>query len=160
MMRDLKTRKLGRPKLQLHKLLEEHGAWNGYPVCPLRSIETIKKAINYSIKNNKNCFSACEYDFHITFGFLIRGNNWKAAFNKSPMTNGSTQSQSQKMYYHPTGVINCLYVRSLSKNTKSIYQKALPVVVSKNESFDLDTEEDLELMKKIYPRLNKRVFLI
>lgn len=120
------------------------------PTCPLRSIETIKKAINYSIKNNKNCFSACEYDFHITFGFQIKAKNWKSVFNKSPMVNSNTQSQSQKMYYHPTGVINCLYVRSLNKNTKSIYQNSLPIVISKNESFDLDTEEDFRLIKKIY----------
>ena len=42
------------------------------PTCPLRSIKTIKKAVKYSITSNKNCFSACEYDFHLSFGFLIK----------------------------------------------------------------------------------------
>ena len=120
------------------------------PTCPLRSIKSIKKAIHYSIINNKNCFSACEYDFHITFGFSINGNNWKSAFKQSPMLTGSTQSQSQKSYYHPNGVINCLYVKSLNKNTRSIYHKASPIIVSKSESFDLDTEDDLKILKKLF----------
>ena len=34
------------------------------PTCPLRSIKTIKSAINFSILNNKNCFYASDYDFH------------------------------------------------------------------------------------------------
>ena len=74
----------------------------------------------FSFVNKKNCFSACEYDSHVTFSFSINENNkWKPTFKKSPMITGSTQSQSQKKYYHPSGVINCLYVRSLSKNIKS-----------------------------------------
>ena len=64
------------------------------------------------------------------------------------MITGNTQSQSQKKYYHPNGVINCLYVKSLNKNTKSIYQKASPIIVPKSESFDLDTEDDLKILKK------------
>ena len=120
------------------------------PTCPLRSIKTIKKAINCSIVNNKNCFSACEYDFHISFGFSINGNNWKPFFKKSPMITGSTQSQNQKKYYHPNGVINCLYVRFLNKNLKSIYEKALPIIISKSECYDIDTENDLKIIKKIF----------
>ena len=118
------------------------------PTCPLRSIKTIKEAINLSIINKKNYFSACEYDFHITFGFSINGNNWKPVFKKSPMVTGSTQSQTQKKFYHPNGVINCLYVGSLNKNTKSIYQNAISLIVPRSESFDLDTEDDLKLLKK------------
>ena len=120
------------------------------PTCPLRSIKTIKEAINLSIINKKNYFSACEYDFHITFGFSINNNKWKPTFKKSPMITGSTQSQSQKKYYHPSGVINCLYVRSLSKNIKSIYQGALPIIVTRSESFDIDTEDDLKILKRIF----------
>ena len=119
------------------------------PTCPLRSIKNIKKAIQYSITNNKNCFSASEYDFHISFGFSINGSNWSPIFKNSSMITGNTQSQSQKKYYHPNGVINCLYVKSLNKNTKSIYQKASPIIVPKSESFDLDTEEDFKLINKI-----------
>tara|TARA_B110000483_G_scaffold233982_1_gene303451 strand:- start:26 stop:733 length:708 start_codon:yes stop_codon:yes gene_type:complete len=120
------------------------------PTCPLRSIKTIKKAVHYSIINNKNIFSACEYDFHIKFSFLLKGNYWIPVFKSSPMLTGNTQSQSQKNYYHPNGVINCLHVASLSKSTKSIYDRALPFIIPRIEAFDIDTEEDLKIIKKIY----------
>ena len=35
-MRDLKTRKLNRPKLELHKLLTTQGAWRSYPLCTFK----------------------------------------------------------------------------------------------------------------------------
>ena len=35
-MRDLKTRKLDRAKLVLHKLLTAQGAWRSYPVCTFK----------------------------------------------------------------------------------------------------------------------------
>ena len=101
------------------------------PTCPLRSIETIKRAINYSIKTKKNCFSASEYDFHLSFGFSIKGKNWKPVFKNSPMVTGNTQSQSQKNFYHPNPAINCLYVKSLKKNSQSIYRNALPFLIPK-----------------------------
>ena len=119
------------------------------PTCPLRSINSIKKAVNFSITKNKNVFSACEYDFHLKFSFSINLEKWKPVFKKSPMVTGYTQSQSQKKYYHPTGVINCLFVKTLNKDNKTIYEGALPVVLSKSESFDVDTEDDLKILKKI-----------
>ena len=120
------------------------------PTCPLRSIETINRAINYSIKTKKNCFSASEYDFHLSFGFSINGTKWKPVFRKSPMITGNTQSQSQKNFYHPNPAINCLYAKSLNKNAKSIYKDATPILIPKSEAFDLDTEDDLKILKKIF----------
>ena len=119
------------------------------PTCPLRSEKTVKIGINSAIENNKNLFSVCEYDFHIAFGLSIKKKNWSPAFNNSPLITGSTQSQSQKKYYHPTGVINCLHVKFLNKNKKSIYQNAFPMIVSRSESLDIDTEDDLELLRKV-----------
>ena len=119
------------------------------PTCPLRSVKTIKKAINYSIMNNKNCFAASEYDFHLSFGFSIQGKKWKSIFKNSPMITGSTQSQSQKKYYHPNGAINCLHVGLINRRTKSIYENALPLVIPRVETFDIDTKEDFNIIKKI-----------
>jgi CMP-N,N'-diacetyllegionaminic acid synthase len=120
------------------------------PTCPLRTINTIKKAINYSIKTKNNSFSASEYDFHISFGFSTIGKKWKALFKKSPMVTGNTQSQSQKKFFHPNPAINCLYVKSLNKNSRSIYKNAMPIFIAKSEAFDLDTEDDLKILKKIF----------
>ena len=123
------------------------------PTYPLRSINTIRKAINFSVVNKSNCFSACVYDFYITFGFSIDNDKWKSVFKKSPMLTGNTQSQSQKKYYLPSGVINCFYVRSLSKNIKSIYQGALPIITSKSESLYIDTKDDLKILKNYVKKI-------
>lgn len=120
------------------------------PTCPLRSIKSINKAIDYSITNNKNCFSANEYDFSVSFSFLMNDKKWKPVFKNSPMLTGSTQSQSQKNYYHPNGVINCLFVKSLNKNTKTIYDTASPIIIPRSESFDIDTEDDFKVLMKIF----------
>ena len=119
------------------------------PTCPLRSIKTIKKAIKFSETNKRNCFSVCEYDFHISFSLRISKKRWLPVFKNSPMITGKTQSQNQKKFYHPTGVINCLYVSQLSKKSKSIYENASPVIVPYNECLDIDTPEDLIFIKKL-----------
>ena len=120
------------------------------PTCPLRSIKTIQKAINFSLTTNKNCFTVSEYDFHISFSLKIYKKKWSAVFKNSPMLTGNTQSQTQKKYYHPNGVINCLFVKFRNQKSKSIYKDALPLVIPRIEAFDIDTEEDLKIIKKIY----------
>ena len=120
------------------------------PTCPLRSIKTIKKAVNFSLTTKKNCFTVCEYDFHISFSLKIYNQKWLPVFKNSPMLTGNTQSQSQKKYYHPNGVINCLFVKTLNKKVKSIYRNALPLIIPKIEAVDIDTEEDLKIIKKLY----------
>ncbi len=120
------------------------------PTCPLRSVSTIKKAIDFSIMSNKNCFSVCEYDFHITFGLSINGNKWKPAFKNSPIITGKTQSQSQNKFYHPNGVINCLWIRNLLKNPKTIYNGATPIFSTKIESLDIDNEEDFKICETLF----------
>ena len=35
-MRDIKNRKLDRPKYQLYKMLADDDAWSGYPVCTFK----------------------------------------------------------------------------------------------------------------------------
>ena len=66
------------------------------------------------------------------------------------MVTGNTQSQSQKNFYHPNPAINCLYVKSLKKNSQSIYKNALPFLIPKREAFDLDTKEDFDILRKIF----------
>ncbi len=120
------------------------------PTCPLKSVSTIKKAIDFSIMNNKNCFSACEYDFHITFGLSIKNNKWKPVFKNSPMITGKTQSQSQNKFYHPNGIINCLWIQNLLKNPKTIYTDSTPILTSKIESQDIDNEEDFKICESLF----------
>ena len=120
------------------------------PTAPLRKIKTLKKAIIEAKKNQKNIFSASQYDFHLKFAFTKKNNSWKNKFKDSPMINGNTQSQSQKTYYHPNGVINCLWVKYLSRKTKTIYENALPYYVSKVEATDIDTEIDFKICEALF----------
>ena len=119
------------------------------PTCPLRSVNSIVKAIKLSLKNKINLFSVSEYDFHIKFAISITNLKWRPEFKNSPLITGNTQSQSQKKYYHPNGVINCMFIKNLNLNKKSIYNDARPMIVPKLEAFDIDTEEDFNILKKI-----------
>ena len=120
------------------------------PTCPLRSITSIKKIIDYSKKTKRNSFSVCEYDFHVSFAIELKKNSWTTLYKNSPITTGKTQSQDQKKFYHPNGSIYCLFSKSINKNSKSIYQNAYPVVVSRKESFDIDTNEDFRIVNKLF----------
>ena len=120
------------------------------PTAPLRKVKTLKKAIIKAKKSQKNIFSASQYDFHLKFAFIKKNNSWKNKFKDSPMINGNTQSQSQKTYYHPNGVINCLWVKYLSRKTKTIYENALPYYVSKVEALDIDTETDFKICEALF----------
>ena len=126
------------------------------PTCPLRSVETIVKAIKLSLIDKKNYFSVSEYDFHLSFAININNKKWKPKFKKSPLITGNTQSQDQKKYYHPNGVINCMFIKNLSHKTKSIYINGYPLIVSQIEALDIDTEEDFKLLKLI--SIDNKVF--
>lgn len=120
------------------------------PTCPLRSITTIKKIIDYSKKTKRNSFSVCEYDFHVSFAIELKKNSWVTLYKNSPIITGKTQSQDQKKFYHPNGSIYCLFAKSIKKNLNSIYQNAYPVVVPRKESLDIDSFDDFQIAKKLF----------
>lgn len=124
------------------------------PTCPLRKISTIKKIVSLALRIEKNIFSVSEYNFHVSFAISLNKLKWKPLFKNSPFKTGNTQSQTQKVFYHPNGVINCLYVGRLSKKSKSIYENAVPVIVSRKESYDLDTPDDLYTIQKLLKNKN------
>ena len=124
------------------------------PTCPLRKISTIRKIVSLALRIKKNIFSVSEYNFHVSFAITLNKLKWKPLFENSPFKTGNTQSQTQKIFYHPNGVINCLYVGRLSKKSKSIYENAVPVIVSSKESYDLDTPDDLYTIQKLLKNKN------
>ena len=64
------------------------------------------------------------------------------------MLTGKTQSQSQKKYYHTNVAINCLHAGLINRQTKSIYENALPLVIPQVETFDIDNEIDFNIIKR------------
>ena len=119
------------------------------PTCPLRSLKTLQKIIDYATLIKKNCFTANEYNFHLSFGFSLKKKSWKPLFKYSPMLTGNTQSQNQKKFYYPNPFANCMFVRNIKKSHKSIYQGSLPFITSPIESIDIDTFEDLKIAQKL-----------
>ena len=121
------------------------------PTLPLRSKSFVSKCIEISLKQKRNVFSANEYDFHISFAFFLKQNlKWKNVFKNSPMINGNTRGQDQKKAYHPNGLINCVWYSNLLKQKyKTYYFNAIPVISPKYMSFDIDTIEDFQFIKKI-----------
>ena len=112
------------------------------PTFPLRTINTVKKAVRISLKTGKDIFTAHEYDFHLSFAFSLKNQKWKNLFNFSPMITGKTRSQNQKKFYRPNGVASCVWVKNLSKK-KTLYTDSLAIISDNLESIDIDTKQDL-----------------
>ena len=119
------------------------------PTAPLRKIKTIKKILDLSIKSKKNIFTVSKYDFHIQFALEVKGLKWKTLFKNSPLKTGKTRSQDQKIFYKPNPVANCLWIKKIVPNVKTIYDKAIPYITNTLEGKDLDNLEDFKMIKAL-----------
>jgi len=117
------------------------------PTMPLRSHEHIEQAIAISRQSGKGVFSAVEYDFSTSFAFYLNDDgSWAPSFPDSPMITGNTRSQDQVVTYHPNGAI---YIRPIADlrdpSLQTLYQDALPYLMDRSVSVDIDTLEDFRL---------------
>lgn len=127
------------------------------PTGPLRSIETIKKAINLARKTKKDVFSVNQFDFHLSFAMqVLKRNKWRSVFENSPLETGNTRSQNQKIFYRPNPLINCLWIKNIKKNRKSIYKNALAIQTDKLESLNIDNLDDFNLVNSIAKNFYKK----
>ena len=128
------------------------------PTCPLRYQNLIDQVISESSKNKKSIFTCCEYDFHVSFAFLIDSSNEILPLmgNNSPVLTGNTRSQDQKKYFHPNGSLYVLPVKNLKNNkANSIYYEAKPFVMDSIYSCDVDTEQQLKIAESIASSIKK-----
>ena len=121
------------------------------PTVPLRRKSHITEAIDLFEAKKMPVFSATNYGFPVAFAFEIEPNDdWKPAFEDSPMFTGNTRSQGQKEMYHPNGAI---YVRELSDLHKpglaSFYEMATPYVMDRSDSVDIDAEIDFRVAEAL-----------
>lgn len=117
------------------------------PTMPLRTHAHIEEAIALSQKHTKPVFSAVEYDFSTSFAFYTREDgSWAPSFPDSPMITGNTRSQDQVTTYHPNGAI---YIRPIAdlanESLNTLYQDALPYIMDRAVSVDIDTMEDFKM---------------
>ena len=128
------------------------------PTCPLRYQNLVDEVISESTINKKSIFTCCEYDFHVSFAFLIDSSNEIEPLmgNNSPILTGNTRSQDQKKYYHPNGSLYAIPVKNLKNTTaNSIYYGAKPFIMEPIYSCDVDTEKQLRIAELIASSIEK-----
>ena len=122
------------------------------PTCPLRYKELIDEVILYSSNEKQAVFTCCEYDFHVSFAFLIDSSKKISALmgDNSPLLTGNTRSQDQEKYFHPNGSLYAIPVKNLKdNNANSIYYRAKPFVMDAIYSCDVDTIEQLKIAESV-----------
>lgn len=125
------------------------------PTMPLRTSSDIEEAISIYKRSGSPVFSAVEYDFAISFAFKVgQDERWEPIFDDSPMVTGNTRSQDQATAYHPNGAI---YLRDINDlrdpNVTTIYQSALPMIMSRERSVDIDNLIDFKMAESLMGKI-------
>tara|TARA_Y100000991_G_C21967239_1_gene347510 strand:- start:1497 stop:2198 length:702 start_codon:yes stop_codon:yes gene_type:complete len=129
----------------------------GLPTCPFRNAKHIQESVDLSLTSDKPVFSSNEYEQHVTFSFYFKNNKimkeWEPAFVDSPLITGNTRSQDQKKYFRPNGG---LYITKPSyiNFVKTFYENAIPYIMSKDESIDIDCKKDLDYAEFLLSKIN------
>jgi len=121
----------------------------GLPTCPFRNSNHVQECFSLFESEKRPVFSASEYEFSVSFSFSIEGNNWKPLFENSPMITGNTRSQEQTKFYRPNGAVYIFNSSFLNSGVKTFYDGAMPYIMSKNDSIDVDTIEDFQIAKSL-----------
>ncbi len=116
----------------------------GLPTVPFRSAKHVEGALALYRERRRPVFSATEYGFPVSFAFNIEPDGeWRTAGAGNPMETGNTRSQDQRPAYHPNGAIYVRAVADLADPAlKTFYQGALPYVMDRKFSVDIDNEAD------------------
>lgn len=121
------------------------------PTAPLRKTIHINEALDLFEAKGRPVFSAVQYNFSVSFAFTKNKIDWQPVFKDSPMITGDTRSQDQPEIYHPNGAI---YVRPIndlrSKKLTTLYQDAIPYIMSEVDSIDIDKEVDFLLAESLF----------
>ena len=117
------------------------------PTVPFRNSHHVDEAIALSEREGKPVFSATAYGFPISFAFYAEESGaWTPVFGDGAMVTGNTRSQDQRPAYHPNGAIYVRRVADLAySNLKSLYQGAVPYLMDRTVSFDIDSEVDFAM---------------
>ena len=117
------------------------------PTVPLRRSKHVNEAIVLFEASGKPVFSATSFGFPISFSFRMEESNvWHPVFPDSPMLTGNTRSQNQQDAFHPNGAIYVRAIDDLARaDLKTLYEDALPYLMSREESVDIDAEIDFKI---------------
>jgi CMP-N-acetylneuraminic acid synthetase len=119
------------------------------PTSPLRDATDLKNAINlYCTGNNDSLISAYEEEYINDLVIYKLAPDGKTSIPVSPLHNKGVRRQDHGSTYVRNG---CIYISSseLIKNGFVIGEKPLMFIMDKNKSVNVDTLEDLELLRKL-----------
>lgn len=127
------------------------------PTSPFRRLDSLQQALEMYKDSGVGRFSAAEYDFRVSFAFSIEGGSYSPLFEDCPMLTGDTQSQSHTMMYHPCGTFNIFRMGQARRAMTTIYDGCAPIIVSREESLDIDTPSDFVFMDSIADVFKHRI---
>ncbi|MFW1677437.1 cytidylyltransferase domain-containing protein [Pontibacter sp. JAM-7] len=126
----------------------------GLPTVPLRNFKQVNAAIDLFENSSKPVFSAVEYGFPVSFAFSVDADNhWHSLFEHSPMLTGNTRSQDQVAAYHPNGAIYVRPVSDFKEQLHSLYEGAVPYVMDRISSVDIDNEVDFLIAESLHGKV-------
>ena len=113
--------------------------------------KNISDAIALYEGTGRAVFSATNYGFPISFAFEFNAvGAWTPIFGDSPMLTGNTRSQNQVEAFHPNGAIYLRNITDLAnRDLRTLYDDAIPYLMSRNESIDIDCEADFQLAEAL-----------
>ncbi|MCC6818889.1 MAG: acylneuraminate cytidylyltransferase family protein [Bacteroidia bacterium] len=119
------------------------------PTSPLRTEDDLTQAINlYRESKNDSLISAFEEEYINDLVIYKMGPDGKTSIPVSPLHNKGVRRQDHGSTYVRNG---CIYISSINliKAGYVIGEQPLMYVMDKNKSVNVDTLEDLELLRKL-----------
>ena len=118
------------------------------PTTPFRNIDEITNAINVFKKGNvKSIFSVNEITYHPSRCITIKENSYEYVLKPSTKMEGR---QFLQKVYSINGSFYMCSIDFLKSNKSFMSPNSVPVVFSKESSFDIDDHYDLEQARKFY----------
>jgi CMP-N,N'-diacetyllegionaminic acid synthase len=119
------------------------------PTSPLRSDENLREAIELFKNSENDSLISCYEEEYINDLVLYRlGDDGKTSVPVNPMHNKGVRRQDHGSLYVRNG---CIYITSVEtiQNGFVIGENPLMYIMEKNRSVNVDTMEDLELLRKL-----------
>jgi CMP-N,N'-diacetyllegionaminic acid synthase len=122
------------------------------PTSPLRNEMHIDECVDLMTKNNKtSAFSGCFVEHHPYKFFKNDG----SIFPLSSWEDLSRPRQLLPIFYRQNGAIYVMKISEYSSNRRFISEDSFLYLMEKNESVDIDSEEDLLFAEILFKKRNK-----
>lgn len=142
--------------MKLRKITERDLLIYLQPTSPLRTERHIDEMLNeIKARDAIGAISVLEAEKHPYKSFTIAPNgNLQSLFNEKT-TNENRQNLPK--CYHPNGAMYAFLVKEFLENDAIPSNKCIPYIMNKEESIDIDSEDDLQQVKDKVEKRNERI---